>query len=154
MKKESDLAENKVLKRIFNFLFNSLTLGFYIRSIFETSQFILFWSTYEIKKWNTSVNMRIVLLALAILFMILMILFTIFNGYQVFYSYTLDKTKHNKLGEFFKELKSQNKAKLFNIFLFTRRLLLAIIFVTWESVSSRFLVGVLRDLKRKYKLNI
>ena len=65
-------------------------------------------------------------------------------------SYATDEDKHNKLGELFSGLKMDKKFKFYVVILIFRRAIFVVLLLTWVSVASRLLIGVLAFLQLIY----
>ena len=133
----------KVSKWILNKTINILTFGYYIRAVLETNQYFLICSVYEIYKFNTTQSLRIISLVNAILILTWWIWLLILAFYLSISSYTINEDKHNKLEEFFNGLKTNKKFKYYLPALILRRTVFVVLLVTWVSVKSRVLIGIL-----------
>ena len=131
-------------------LFNFLTFGYYIRAVLEMNQFLLICSVYEVYSFNDSQLFRVISLGFAILTNATWFLTSAFVFYLSASLYTVDESKHNKLGEFFNGLKMQRRFKLHAFMLIFRRTVFVVLLLTWDSVASRLLIGVLAFLQLIY----
>ena len=133
----------KIIKWIILKICHFLTFGYYIRVVLGMNQYLLICSVYEIYIFNTTQLLKIISLLFATLLLIVWIIISIFTFYLSISSYTVDESKHNKLGEFFCGLKMEHKFKLYSFMLILRRTVFTVLFVTWITVASRLLIGVL-----------
>ena len=140
----------KFAKWVTGKLFNFLTFGYYIRVVLEMNQFLLICSVYEVNSFNTSQLFRVISLGFAILIFAAWIAISAFVFYLSASFYSVDESKHNKLGEFFNGLKMQRRFKLHAFMLMFRRTVFVILLLTWDSVASRLLIGVLTFLQLIY----
>ena len=140
----------KFMKWVTGKLFNFLTFGYYIRAMLEMNQFLLICSVYEVYSFNDSQLFRVISLGFAILTNATWVLISTFVFYLSASLYTVDESKHNKLGEFFNGLKMQRRFKLHAFMLMLRRIMFVVLLLTWDSVTSRLLIGVLTFLQLIY----
>ena len=140
----------KIMKWITEKLYNILTFGYYIRAALEINQYLLICSVYETYLFDTSQSFRIVSLAFAMLVLIGWILIEVFAFCLSTSSYAIDEDKHNKLGELFSGLKMDKRFKFYVVILVFRRSIFVVLLLTWVSVASRLLIGVLTFLQLIY----
>ena len=140
----------KIMIWIIEKIYNLLSFSYYIRVALEVNQFLLICSVYEIYIFNTSQPFRVVSFAFAILILISWIFILALAINLSMSAYTVNEGKHNKLGEFFKGLKSPRKFKFYTWMLILRRTIFAVLLVTWISLSSRLLIGLLVLLQLVY----
>ena len=65
-------------------------------------------------------------------------------------SYSLNENEHNKLEEFFRGLQFDEKHKFYITVLLLRRLVFIVLIITWVSISSRALIGILSFIQIWY----
>ena len=140
----------KFMKWVTEKLFNFLTFGYYIRVVLEMNQFLLICSVYEVYSFNASQLFGVISLAFAMLIFATWIVTSAFVFYLSASLYTVDESKHNKLGEFFNGLKMQRRFKLHAFMLMLRRIVFVVLLLTLNSVASRLLIGVLAFLQLIY----
>ena len=140
----------KFVKWVTEKLFNFLTFGYYIRVVLEMNQFLLICSVYEVYSFNASQLFRVISLVFAMLTFGAWIVTSVFMFYLSASLYIVDESKHNKLGEFFNGLKMQRRFKLHAFMLMLRRIIFVVLLLTWDSVASRLLIGVLTFLQLIY----
>ena len=140
----------KFMKWVTSKLFNFLTFGYYIRVVLEMNQFLLICSVYEVYSFNASQIFRVISLAFAMLIFGAWIVTSVFVFYLSASLYTVDESKHNKLGEFFNGLKMQRRFKLHAFMLMLRRAVFVVLLLTWNSIASRLLIGVLAFIQLIY----
>ena len=140
----------KIMIWIVEKIYNLLSFSYYIRAGLQINQFLLICSVYEIYSFNTSQPFRVVSLAFAMLILISWILILILASYLSLSAYTVNEGKHNKLGEFFKGLKMHRKFKFYMCMLILRRTVFVVLLVTWVSLASRLLIGLLVLLQLVY----
>ena len=116
----------------------------------EMNQFLLICSVYEVYSFNDSQLFRVISHWFAILTNATWVLISTFVFYLSASLYTVDESKHNKLGEFFNGLKMQRRFKLHAFMLMLRRIMFVVLLLTWDSVTSRLLIGVLAFLQLIY----
>ena len=107
-------------------------------------------SVYEIYIFNTSQPFRVVSLVFAMLILISWVSTLALAIYLSMSAYTVNEGKHNKLGEFFNALKMIRKFKFHTCMLIFRRTVFVVLLVTWVSLSSRLLIGLLVLLQLIY----
>ena len=140
----------KFVKWITEKLFNFLTFCFYIRVVLEMNQFLLICSVYEVNSFNASHLFRVISLGFAMLIIVTWIAISAFVFYLSASFYSVDESKHNKLGEFFNGLKMQRRFKLHAFMLMLRRIVFVTLLLTCGSVASRLLIGVLAFIQLIY----
>ena len=140
----------KFVKWVTEKLFNFLTFGYYIRVVLEMNQFLLICSVYEVYSFNASQLFRVISLVFAMLTFGAWIVTSVFMFYLSASLYTVDESKHNKLGEFFNGLKMQRRFKLHAFMLMLRRIVFVTLLLTCNSVASRLLIGVLAFIQLIY----
>ena len=140
----------KTLKWIIEKLYRILTFGYYIRAALEMNQYFLICSVYEVYMFDTSQPFRITSLVFALLVLIGWILIEVVAFSLSISSYATNESKHNKLGEFFIGLKMNKRFKLSIVMLIFRRAIFIVLLLTWVSVTSRLLIGVLAFLQLIY----
>ena len=140
----------KFMKWVTEKLSNFLTFCFYIRVVLEMNQFLLICSVYEVYSFNASQLFRVISLGFAMLIFATWIVTSAFVFYLSASLYTVDESKHNKLGEFFNGLKMQRRFKLHAFILMLRRIVFVTLLLTCNSVASRLLIGVLAFLQLIY----
>ena len=140
----------KFMKWVTEKLFNFLTFGYYIRAVLEMNQFLLICSVYEVYSFNVSQLFRVISLGFALLTIASWVITSSFMFYLSASLYSIDESKHNKLGEFFNGLKMQRRFKLHAFLLMLRRTVFVILLLTWDSVASRLLIGILAFLQLIY----
>ena len=131
-------------------LFKFLTFSFYIRTVLEMDQFLLICSVYEVYSFNISQLFRVISLGFAMLTIAAWVITSAFVFYLSASLYTVDESKHSKLGEFFNGLKMQRRFKLHAFMLMLRRTVFVVLLLMWDSVASRLLIGVLAFLQLIY----
>ena len=149
----TDWASNwfiKTLKWITEKLYRILTFGYYIRAALEMNQYFLICSVYEVYMFDTSQPFIITSLVFALLVLIGWILIEVIAFSLSISSYATNESKHNKLGELFIGLKMNKRFKLSIVMLIFRRAIFIILLLTWVSVTSRLLIGVLAFLQLIY----
>ena len=132
----------KWINWIIDKLFKIMTFRFYIRSVLQSNQYLLISSINEIYCFDTSKPLKILSLIFAfgvISFCLLLIAFPI---YLILSSYKAVENTHNKLEEFFTELKDDKKYKICTWFLLIRRIVLLWLLLTLNSITSRLLIGL------------
>ena len=140
----------KFLKWVTGKLFNFLTFGYYIRAMLEMNQFLFICSVYEVYSFNASQLFRVISLGFAMLIFAAWIVNSVFVFYLSASFYSVDESKHNKLGEFFNGLKMQRRFKLHAFMMMLRRIVFVTLLLTCGSVASRLLIGVLAFLQLIY----
>ena len=140
----------KIMIWIVEKIYNLLSFSYYIRAGLQINQFLLICSVYEIYSFNSSQPFRVVSLAFALLILISWISLLILASYLSMSAYTVNEGKHNKLGEFFKGLKMNRKFKFYTCMLILRRTVFVVLLVTWVSLASRLLIGLLVLLQLVY----
>ena len=140
----------KIMIRITEKIYNLLSFSYYIRVALEINQFLLICSVYEIYSFNSSQPFRVVSFAFAIMILISWIFILTLAIYLSMSAYTVNEGKHNKLGEFFNGLKMHRKFKFYMCMLILRRTIFVVLLVTWISLSSRLLIGLLVLLQLIY----
>ena len=133
----------KIIKWIILKIYCLLTFSYYIRAVLGMSQYLLICSVYEINIFNTSQLLKIISLAFSILLLLMWIIISVSALFLSITPYTIAEDKHNKLGEFFSGLKMERKFKLFLFMMILRRTVFVVLLVTWVTVASRLLIGVL-----------
>ena len=128
---------------------NFLTFQYYIRSILEINQYILISIIYEIYLWNTS-EALIISLIFAIVLLVMYLLLIVLVFLLSLSSYTMKDDEHNRLGEFFTNLKLHKKFRLYTPMLMFRRMVYVVILITAVSVHSKIVIGVLCALQIGY----
>ena len=140
----------KLMVWIADKIYKLLSFSYYIRVALEINQYLLICSVYEIYSFNTSQPFRVASLAFAILILILWISTLALAIYLSMSAYTVNEGKHNKLGEFFNGLKILRKFKFYTCMLILRRTIFIVLLVTWISLASRLLIGLLVLLQLVY----
>ena len=130
--------------------FNILTFGYYIRNSLEISQFILISSIYEVYEHNTTETIRLFSFIFAILMIFAYFSILLAINYLIFSQYELDDNSHNKVGEFFCNIKENKKSRFYLIALLCRRFIFVMLLITLTSVSSKLLIGILIFLQLLY----
>ena len=69
-------------------------------------------------------------------------------------SYKLRENSHNKLGEVFTGLKTQNKFRIYTPILMTRRMIYVLILISITSISSKIVIGILSAVQIGYGVYI
>ena len=103
----------KVVKYLVTKIYRILTFAFYIRTWLEMNQFMLISSISEIHQFKANGGLRIVSLVVAFLILALCLSLVVTSFYLTCSSYKTLEDQHNKLGEFYAELKSNKKHRLF-----------------------------------------
>ena len=140
----------KFVKWVTSKLFNFLTFGYYIRVVLEMNQFLLICSVYEVNSFNASHLFRVISLGFAMLIFGAWIVTSSFVFYLSASFYSVDESKHNKLGEFFNGLKMQRRFKLHAFMNILRRTVFVVLLLTCDSVALRLLIGMLAFLQLIY----
>ena len=140
----------KIMIRITEKIYNLLSFSYYIRAVLLINQYLLICSMYEIYSFNSSQPLRVVSFAFAIMILISWIFILALAIYLSMSAYTVNEGKHNKLGEFFNGLKMHRKFKFYMCMLILRRAIFVVLLVTWISLSSRLLIGLLVLLQLIY----
>ena len=135
---------------IANKAFKIMTFNYYIRTILETSQFLLVSSIYEVYKFNTSHSLRIISLFSAILIISMLISVIAIQWGLAISSYRVIESKHNKFGEFFEGIKMRKKFKLYSPILLIRKTIYILLLLTLIAASSRFLIAILSFIQIMY----
>ena len=150
------------VKFVINKIYKFLTLCLYIRLMMEAYQFLLIWSTDEIHSFKTSTNSEITSLAIAILFFIILIAFTVFvlvltikqiykgttessDNSQSYFDEIFDGTKDTKYSRFYSFMFIMRKALIIIFMLFLPRLNIIIkvgFFVFIQSLYYLYLILV------------
>ena len=131
-------------------IFQMMIFSYFIRTILESSQFILISSIYEISKRNTTSFYRSISFSFSILAIVLYAIVIIILQYLTFSSYKLIKGKHNMLEEFFRGLKVNRKHRFYSTMHFLRRALFVLLLITWTSVHSKVLIAILSCVQSAY----
>ena len=134
---------NKLFKWIILKLFNFFTFGYYLRFFLEMNQYFLTSSLYEIYSFNTHEDLLIISLVYSFLLFLVCLFLIILTVYLSLSSYQLNEDRHNKLGEFFEELKIQKKFRFYSASILLRKLLFIVLLVNWVSLDSQILIGLL-----------
>ena len=146
-------SENWWMKRLIRWIdkiFNLLTFDYYIRNSLEISQFLLISSVNEINQHSTGEFLRLASFVFAILMVFFYVSVLLVVNYLIFSLYEMDESKHNKIGEFFWDIKDNKKSRFYVTMLLLRRLVFVTLLVTITSVSSRSLIGTLIFLQFLY----
>ena len=142
----------KIIFWISDRLYRILTFGFFIRNTLEMSQFILISSINEIYENNTDDSYRLISFVFSILMVLIFVLMIGLIQYLTFSSYSLNENEHNKLEEFFRGLQFDEKHKFYITVLLLRRLVFIVLLITWVSISSRALIGILSLIQLGYSI--
>ena len=140
----------KIMIRITEKIYNLLSFSYYIRAVLLINQYLLICSMYEIYSFNSSQPFRVVSFVFAIMILISWVSILALAIYLSMSAYTVNEGKHNKLGEFFNGLKMHRKFKFYMCMLILRRTIFVVLLVTWISLSSRLLIGLLVLLQLIY----
>ena len=140
--------------KFINKLFIILTFGWYIRYIFQTTQYVLISWINEMYSFTPSDSKRIISILFSILvswlclYLIICVLLLSLSSYEVI------KNKHNKVGEIFSGVKMEKKSKLYVSILLMRRAIFVILLITLQSIQSWILVTMLGVLQIWYLIYI
>ena len=140
----------KFVKKIFIIL----TFGWYIRYIFQTTQYVLISWINEMYSFTPSDSKRIISILFSILvswlclYLIICVLLLSLSSYEVI------KNKHNKVGEIFSGVKMEKKSKLYVSILLIRRAIFVILLITLQSIQSWILVTTIGILQIWYLIYI
>ena len=135
-------------------IFNILTLGYYIRILFQINEIFLVSSISEVYSFDSSQPLLILSLIFAMAIIITSVLWIIFTVYLSLSSYQLSEKEHNKLEEFFNGLKSNKKHRIYISILTTRRFIFVVVLSTFMFASSRVVIGILTAVQVPYFLYI
>ena len=133
----------KVVKYLVTKIYRILTFAFYIRTCLEINQFMLISSISEIHQFKVNGGLRIVSLVVAFLILALCLSLIVTSFYLTCSSYKTLEDQHNKLGEFFAELKSNKKHRLFSPVMLLRRALFVSVLLVFDSTFPEWLLIVL-----------
>ena len=135
-------------------IFNILTLGYYIRILFQINEIFLVSSISEVYSFDTSQPLLILSLIFAMAIIIISIVWIIFTVYLSLSTYQISEKEHNKLEEFFNGLKTSKKHRIYISILTTRRFIFVVVLSTFMFASSRVMIGVLTAVQVPYFLYI
>ena len=140
----------KIVVKIVKYIFEIMTIGYYIRFALELNQILLISSYSEIYLFSLSSSLKIISLIIAFLILFLCLGFIVIPIYLTFSSYKLEENEHNKLGDFFIGLKCQKKYRFYITLLLVRRLVFVTSLICLVSVNSKVLIGTLSFLQTIY----
>ena len=144
----------KLIKWLIEKSFNLMTFGYYIVSVLETSQFVIASSTNEIYEFNTSKPTKLISIIYAILMIILFLAIVGFILYLILSSYRTTEDEHNKLEEFFSDIKANKISRFSVIALLLRRFVFVVCLITLVSIPSNILIDILASLQVIYTIYI
>ena len=140
----------KYVKKFIKRLFLILTLGWYIRYIFETNQYILISCINEIYHINISEPKNIISLVFAILTICACFGIILWVSLLSFSSYEVSKDTHSYLGEIYHGVKTKKKNKLYVSILLIRRAVFIALLFTLASIQSWLMISILSVIQLFY----
>ena len=144
----------RLIKWLIEKSFNLMTFGYYIVWVLETSQFIIASSTNEIYEFNTSKPTRLISIIYAISMIIFFLAIVGFILYLILSSYRTTEDEHNKLEEFFSDIKTSKISMLSVVTLLLRRFVFVVCLITLVCIPSDILIDILASLQVIYTIYI
>ena len=99
--------------------------------------------------WLRTISLIIAFISLVVNILLIKIMFLLSIS-----SYKLIEGNHNKLGEIFTGLKTQNKFRIYTPILMTRRMIYVLILISIISISSKIVIGILSAIQIGYEVYI
>ena len=127
----------KIYKLVLDKMYRIMTFSYYIRNVFQMSQFMLICAVYEVYKFKVNEITTIVSVGWSLLVIVSYWMFIGIGLYLILTSYRIDENKLNKLEEFFSGLKVTKSARFYIIVQLVRKIVFIAALLTLVSFSGR-----------------
>ena len=131
-----------------------MTLGYYIRAIIETFQFLLISSISEIYEFNLENKERIISLVVAFVVTLLLLLFDIFSFWISLKIRSTNDSQSNMLNELFRNIKKNRKSRFYTFLLLLRKILIVSLLLIFKEEDRVIILSIMSLIQLIYMITI